>query len=136
VTEASIPPRASAIAALLLARCPRCRTGRIFRGFFVMHRSCPLCGLSFHPEPGYFTAAWAISYFLAFPVVMVVWLGLARFVVPDWPIQLTLVPAMLVFVVLSPLILTSARVLWLHLDRTWKPQAEEPTEPGATPRSK
>jgi uncharacterized protein (DUF983 family) len=118
VTEES--RRASEIGALFRRLCPRCRRGRIFRGFFSIHRSCPVCGLSFLPEPGYFTAAWALSYFLAFPVVMIIWLGLARFVVPDWPIPLTLLPALLVFAVLSPLISMSAKVLWIHLDRTWK----------------
>ena len=59
----------------------------------------------------------------AFPVVMIIWVGLARFVVPDWPIPLTLLPTLLVFAVLSPLISMSAKVLWIHLDRTWKAEA-------------
>ena len=50
--------------------CPRCRTGdifrsSIFRGFPKMHECCPVCGLKFEREEGYFLGAMYISYGLA-----------------------------------------------------------------------
>src|SRR5690242_14056243 len=48
--------------AILRERCPRCRTGRIFRGVFAMNDPCPDCGLLFQREEGYFLGAMYISY--------------------------------------------------------------------------
>jgi uncharacterized protein (DUF983 family) len=34
---------------ILRQRCPRCRTGRMFRDLFEMNDLCPVCGLPFQP---------------------------------------------------------------------------------------
>ncbi len=46
----------------LKLRCPRCGEGRLFRGLLAMNDGCAVCGLSFHPEPGYFVGAMYINY--------------------------------------------------------------------------
>jgi hypothetical protein len=45
------------LAAIVQQRCPRCLHGQVFATLFRMHEQCPLCGLSFEREPGYFTGA-------------------------------------------------------------------------------
>ena len=60
----------STLAGILHQRCPRCRSGRIFRysvfrGFPKMHERCPVCHLKFQREEGYFLGAMYISYGLA-----------------------------------------------------------------------
>src|SRR5262249_36191807 len=54
--------------------CPRCRSAQIFRsslywGFPKMHNRCPVCGLHFDREPGYFLGAMYISYGLGLVIV-------------------------------------------------------------------
>ncbi len=54
--------------AMLHAKCPRCRRGKMFRGATYsfggnnMPENCPHCGLHFEIEPGYFYAAMYVSY--------------------------------------------------------------------------
>ena len=47
-------PSGSRFWAILRQRCPRCRAGRVFRGLVDMNPSCPVCGLPFEREQGYF----------------------------------------------------------------------------------
>lgn len=56
--------------ALLEARCPHCRIGKVFTGSpysFKKQRTndiCSYCGQYFEIEPGYFYGAMFISYFM------------------------------------------------------------------------
>lgn len=73
----------SKIRALVEARCPQCRTGKMFVGGtygFKKQRTndiCPYCGLEFEIEPGYFYAAMYVSYAMA--VLEIVTIGLTTY---------------------------------------------------------
>jgi hypothetical protein len=59
---------------ILYQRCPRCRSGSIFRasifrGFPRMNERCPVCNLKFEREQGYFLGAMYISYGLALVMI-------------------------------------------------------------------
>jgi hypothetical protein len=58
----------SAMRGILQQLCPRCRAGKIFRKsvwlFPGMYERCPVCGLKFEREDGYFLGAMYISYAL------------------------------------------------------------------------
>ena len=45
-------------------RCPRCCRGKIFGGFFRMNDPCPVCGMVFQREEGYFLGAMYVSYLI------------------------------------------------------------------------
>jgi uncharacterized protein (DUF983 family) len=45
MSDADIPP--SPFVPGLLGRCPRCGSGRLFRGFLALRASCERCGLDF-----------------------------------------------------------------------------------------
>jgi uncharacterized protein (DUF983 family) len=68
---------ASRLGALLKQRCPRCLQGHVFAGLFHMHGHCPVCGLAFEREPGYFTGAMYLSYGLGIIATAPVWLPMA-----------------------------------------------------------
>jgi uncharacterized protein (DUF983 family) len=103
--------RVAAIAAL---RCPRCLEGRVWRGFLSMNDLCPVCGLRFEREPGYFTGAMVVSYALAVPILGAMVIGLMTLG------GLDAVPALLIgdtaYLVLVPFIFRYSRVVWLHFD--------------------
>src|SRR5438552_2272733 len=63
------PPR-TMLTALLRLRCPRCREGRLFRSTFEMADPCPVCGLLYEREPGYFMGALFCSYALALAIFL------------------------------------------------------------------
>ena len=83
-----------AIVALLLCRCPRCRVGKIFGPWFSTNRRCPNCSLGFDLERGYFSGAWAISFFLGFPIIFG-FMVLFAYAMPGWPLELAVLPATL-----------------------------------------
>ena len=102
--------------ALLLKRCPRCRDGRIFKRAVTMNDPCPVCGLVFNREPGYFMGAMYFSYVLAV-VVMVPLFFVLKALLPGWSsfavVGLTLVP----YLPLTILVFQYARVIWIYFDR-------------------
>src|SRR5262245_19136056 len=74
-------PRASMWTALR-GRCPHCGRGRIFRRMFAMNARCPICGLQFEREPGYFLGAMYFSYGLSIPLIGAALLAVSL-VLPD-----------------------------------------------------
>jgi uncharacterized protein (DUF983 family) len=106
-------------------RCPRCRLGRmfhysIFRGWPKMYLRCPVCGLLFDREPGYFLGAMYISFAVGMGVVaafsVLVW------AVTVWGFTKDVIVAVLLFLPLAPAITLFSRVLWIYLDQTVDPE--------------
>ena len=81
---------------------------------FSINEPCPVCGLRFERETGYWTGAMVASYTLGIPVlgliVFALWLATGR------DLTLALIVGDLVFLAVVPLIWRYSRVLWLHLD--------------------
>ena len=67
-----------------------------------MNVACPVCGLVFDRESGYFAGAMVVSYALAVPILAA--------------IVLALIIGNTAYLVLVPFIFRYSRVLWLHLD--------------------
>ncbi len=109
--------------AILRGLCPRCREGHIFRGplFWIsrMNPSCPVCGLRFEREPGYFLGAMYISYAMAVPVLV------GFLVLFIWVLHVkwnhALLFAALCLVPFAPFLTLLARVIWIYFDRTVDP---------------
>ena len=111
---------ASKLQAILEAKCPRCRQGDIFRysnlqldKFTDTYRYCPVCGLEYEIEPGFFIAAMYISY--AMSVALAFTTGLAVFILGNDPaLWIYLMVVTLSLVLLVPFMFRYARVLLLH----------------------
>lgn len=85
-----------------------------------MNPRCPVCGLKFEREQGYFLGAMYISYALMLPL-LTVFLGLLwAFTTWDWWLRFAVAVALLV--PLAPLLATISRVLWIHFDRAIDPE--------------
>ena len=115
----------SALRAILLQRCPRCRLGGIFRysifkGWPKMCERCPVCDLKFQREEGYFLGAMYISFGLALLVIAVI--AVLLWGTTGWPITKDTVWAVVLFLPLAPTISLFARVLWIYLDQTFDPE--------------
>jgi uncharacterized protein (DUF983 family) len=100
--------------------CPQCRRGRIFRGRFAMHPTCPVCAIRFEREPGYFTGAMYVSYALAVPLLASL-TGLVYLVAPALSFEATIGVAALLFLPFVPLVFRTSRVIWIHLDQAVDP---------------
>ena len=117
----SLRARLLAVAA---GRCPRCRHGRIFRGRLAMHPACPTCGLRFEREAGYFTGAMYVSYVLALPVLALC-VAAVYLIAPQLSFESTIALAAVVFLPFVPVLFRYSRILWIHLDQTVDPSAEQ-----------
>ena len=113
-------PRRARLRAVAAGRCPRCVSGTIFRGRLSMHPTCPVCGLRFEREPGYFTGAMYVSYMLALPVMAACVLAV-YLIAPHLSFEATIAVAALLFLPFVPLLFRYSRILWIHLDQTIDP---------------
>jgi uncharacterized protein (DUF983 family) len=95
----------------------------IFHGFPKMHESCPVCGLKFEREPGYFLGAMYISYALA--LFTIAGLGVILWLVSSWSLQKIFVCSVLLFLPIAPTLTLFSRVLWMYLDWAIDPEASE-----------
>jgi uncharacterized protein (DUF983 family) len=101
---------------LLLQRCPRCREGKVFKGAFAMNEPCPVCGLAFQREEGYFLGAMYTSYALAVLIVVPLFF-LTQWLLPGWRGEWVALIAVLPYLPLTPLVFRYSRLLWIYLDR-------------------
>jgi uncharacterized protein (DUF983 family) len=108
----------SAIEGILRQLCPRCRQGRMFRGWLAMHETCPHCGLQFNRgEQGYYIGAMYVSYALSIPPVLVLVLLFWR--LAHWSFSAAIFGAFVAYLPLVPLAVRFSRVIWIYLDRTF-----------------
>lgn len=102
--------------ALLTQRCPRCREGRIFKGPFAMNDPCPVCGLFFQRDEGYFLGAMYFSYLLGVLILVPIFFTLS-YLLPEWNGSLVALLSLVPYPPLIPWVFRFSRVLWIYFDR-------------------
>jgi uncharacterized protein (DUF983 family) len=112
---------------ILRRLCPRCRTGKIFRGsllrgFPPMHERCPVCNLKFEREEGYFLGAMYISYGVG--VLAISLFAFLLWLMTGWTLQKVVLGGVLLFLPFVPAITLYSRVLWMYLDQSFDPESE------------
>jgi len=117
--------RRSGIGALLTGRCPRCHKGPIFRpflsrGVLSMYPSCPICGLDYEPEPGYFLGAMYVSY--AIGILTILPVAMALVFLLGVSLAATLVVAAIQALLMMAFMFRASRIFWLHLDQAIWPR--------------
>jgi uncharacterized protein (DUF983 family) len=114
----------SVFEAIRRQRCPKCHEGQIFRaslwrGFLSTNESCPVCGMKFEREPGYFLGAMYISYLLSIPPGLAIVLAIWRWT--KWDFDWVMGCAFLLYLPMVPVVTRWSRVLWLYVDRHFDP---------------
>ena len=99
--------------------CPNCRQAKIFKRLFNMHPTCPVCGIVYERETGYFLMSIFVGYglYYLFGIPLVWWL--LRQGIPMlwfWIISISLV------VITLPLVFHYARIIWIHADNLLDPR--------------
>ena len=87
-----------------------------------MHPSCPVCGLKFEREAGYFLGAMYISYGIG--LIAIVLIGLVLWLITRWPLMKVTLWAMVLFLPMAPSITLFSRVLWIYLDQAIDPDTD------------
>jgi uncharacterized protein (DUF983 family) len=111
----------------LRLRCPVCKKGRIFPGWFKVEDHCPVCGIEIERGEGFFLGSIYFNYgstgllMLVSYVTCRLWLG--------WPDRY-IMPALTVFALVYPMFfLRFARSSFLAFDQYFNPRL--PPEPAS-----
>lgn len=107
--------------ALLLLRCPHCCRGPIFAGIWQMNARCPVCGVVYERETGYYMNAIFFGYVLGFLLILPLNVLLYYYKAPLFWFG---VGTLALLVLASPLIFRYSRALWMHLDEMIDPRSE------------
>ena len=120
------PPFGPAVLNALHCRCPSCKQGPLFRGWFNQVRpSCPQCGLSYFRESGYYLGGMIITYVLT--TMILIGIYLISFLLPARAAisERISFPLWMAFgVLLVCLLVRPCYSLWITLDfwiEPWKP---------------
>ena len=104
------------LGALLKQRCPRCLTGSIFTGWITTRDACPVCGLRYGREEGYFSGGMDLSFFLAAPVLAFIFLVLYQLFSSTLTMVATLFVSYAIFLPCAVPLFRYSRTLWLYID--------------------
>lgn len=113
----------SPLYSVITGTCPRCHEGRVFlyknpynlSHIMEMHDSCPQCGLSFKPEPGFYFGATYVSYALAVAIVVTIGVGMSPWVPFFKNFELYAAVMIGSVTILAPFIFRLSRHGWLKI---------------------
>ena len=113
--------KTSKLTAIIQAKCPKCRRGKIFSGSLYgvnlqrTNEHCSNCGMRFEIEPGYFYGAMYVSY--VFVVAEMIIVGLLTYLITgnDKSPWLYIGSILISILLLTPLNYRYSKVLLLHL---------------------
>ncbi len=110
----------SKLAAILTAKCPKCRKGDVFpvalisfRKLSAVNSTCPHCGAVLEPEPDFFYGAMYVSYALSVALFINVMIVL-NYVFGDAGILVYILSVAGTNVLFLPLMLRYSKVLYLY----------------------
>jgi uncharacterized protein (DUF983 family) len=93
-------------------RCPRCLEGAVYNGMISMHANCPVCGLLYYREQGFFLGALYIAYGLGVPLLFAAMILTSRAL--HRSIFDSFWHSLVLFIPITPWIFRYSRVIWMH----------------------
>jgi hypothetical protein len=85
-----------------------------------MNDPCPVCGLLFRREEGYFLGAMYVSYGIS-TVTLIAMYFLAAWLVPGWPSEVLAAGVVFAYLPFTPVVFRYARVVWIYYDQATDP---------------
>ncbi len=116
----------SQLNAIAQMKCPRCRRGKLFshslfsvKKFQEMHKTCPVCGINFEPETGFYWGAMYVSYAITVAICVTVSVALS-ILFDDLNINVYIGVIVTLILLLVPLNFRLSRTLLLHTISPYK----------------
>jgi uncharacterized protein (DUF983 family) len=113
-------PARSFQTALLFGKCPRCRQGDIFKypirrltKFNVMNKTCPHCGVSLEPEPGFYQGAMYVQY--GFTMVVLIIISIILSLSGDFSEWVYIGLTIAAIIILAPINYRTSRIMYLYM---------------------
>ncbi len=124
---------------ILAMRCPRCRTGPMFKDsnpyrnlslkhISDMHDNCPVCGQKYDMEPGFWYGTGYVSYALAVAIsvaTFVAWWVLIGVSINDNRVMYWFITNSVVLVVAQPWMMRLSRVIYMRFFVSYDSQFEK-----------
>jgi uncharacterized protein (DUF983 family) len=85
-----------------------------------MRKTCPVCGLEYEREPGYFTGAMYASYFIGIFLTLPVWMAM---LFSGASLAAVLTVAISLVVLFTPISFHYSRVIWMQIDCYFNPDS-------------
>lgn len=122
------PPFGEALNRGLRLRCPCCGRGPVYRRLLRSYHECPLCGLRYYREPGYYVGAMIVNYGLTAFALIAIYL-FSLLLPPFWHVSsgTKIIAWMAAAALVSLALVPHTRSLWLAVDYWIEPWP--PTEP-------
>lgn len=102
-------------------KCPKCHEGNFFvskpynlKLFGKKHENCPHCGLKYEREPGFFYGSMYVSYGIGVAIFIAWWIA-KTVLFPEMQAGTMVLIMAALQVVLAPLSLYLAKLIWLNL---------------------
>lgn len=92
----------------------------MFRGRFAMNDPCPVCGLVFQREEGYFLGAMYVSYVIASAIMISLYFVVAA-LLPQYNGTVLALLVMVPYLLFVPAVFRYSRVVWTHFERAGCP---------------
>jgi uncharacterized protein (DUF983 family) len=102
--------------AVIRQRCPVCCEGKVFASSTRMNLVCPLCGIRFEREQGYFLGAMYLSYGMA-SCILGGFLFILHLLWPEVDLGWLVLVALVLFLPLVPAVFRYSRICWIAFDR-------------------
>lgn len=125
-------------------KCPRCHEGKLWRSplyklkFYDMYENCPVCGLKYEQEPGFWYGAMYMGYTFSSGALLIVML--ITLLVLKWEIPQVLTAVGITAVIGFTFNTRLSRSAWLNMivsyNPNWKQENEERERKKAELRAK
>lgn len=114
-------------------RCPVCKSGLIFHGWFGVREKCTDCQSPVEREEGFFLGSIYFNYGMTCTIALIVFVvGFFLLDIPPW----YLYPPLTLFAILFPLwFLRYARASWAVFDQFFQPRVPPDWPAKGTPKS-
>ncbi|MEL7121739.1 MAG: DUF983 domain-containing protein [Bacteroidota bacterium] len=118
--------KSSKLYSIFNLKCPRCHEGDLFhtptfsfKKPFDMPKKCPVCGLDFEPEPGYYYGAMFISY------IFTGFFSLGFVMILHWVLDLSINQSFAALIVILAIffvyIFRLSRSIWININYKYDP---------------
>lgn len=106
---------------ILNFKCPVCHEGEFFQAHpYVLskvgdlHANCPVCGVKYEKEIGFYTGAMYVSYAIGVAVFATVWVAMGV-LFPELGVGAQITTIALVMLAGSPLFYALSKIIWANL---------------------
>lgn len=112
--------KATKLYSILHLKCPVCHEGEFFQAHPYnlnrvgdLHEQCPVCGVKYEKEIGFYTGAMYVSYAIGVAVCVTLWVAL-MVLLPDLGIITQIVSIASVMLFGAPVFYALSKIIWAN----------------------